>query len=170
VDPDGCNDTSFVVAVGSTSGASDVAQVPTAADTLSAPAPPGTYHARVHTVSPQGGASAPSNEVRVVVGSGRCTPPMFGTNLQVGMTGRQVTLTWRPTSEAAAAAADDVSPISYVLQVGTTSGAANLGSFAMGRATGFTTVAPPGLYYVRIRPADACGLGAASNEFVVHVR
>jgi hypothetical protein len=170
VDPDGCNDTSYVVAVGSTSGASDLAQVTSATDTLSATAPPGTYHARVHAVSPQGGSSAASNEVQVVVGAGRCAPPMFGTNLQGVLTGRQVTLTWRPVSEAAAAAADDVSPISYVLQVGSTPGASNLGSYAMGRATGFTTVGPPGLYYVRIRPADSCGLGAASNEVVVHVR
>jgi hypothetical protein len=170
VDEDGCNDTSFVLAVGSDSGGTNVAQVSSATDTLTAAAPPGTYYASVRTVSRQGLASPPSNEVRVVVGSGRCTPPAFGTNLQVQMTGRQVTLVWRPTSDAAAAAADDISPISYVLQVGTVPGATNLGSFAMGRATGFTTVAPPGTYYVRIRPADACGLGAASNEFAVQVR
>jgi hypothetical protein len=169
VDPDGCNDTSTRLDVGSAPGTTNVAQAQAAGDSLTASAPPGTYFARVVTVSPFG-ESAPSNEVSVIVGGGACAPPSFATDLNVQMTGRQVTLTWSPANEAAAIAADDIAQISYVLEVGTAAGLANLGSFNMGRATAFTTVAPPGLYYVRVRVADMCGLGEASNEFVVDVR
>jgi hypothetical protein len=169
VDPDGCNDTSSRLDVGSAPGMTNLAQAQAAGDSLAASAPPGTYYARVVTVSPHG-ESAPSNEVSVIVGGGACAPPSFATELKVSLTGQQVTLLWSPVNEAAAVAADDAAQVSYVLEVGSASGLTNLGSFDMGRATGLTTVAPPGLYYVRVRVADMCGLGAASNEYVVHVR
>jgi hypothetical protein len=80
-----------------------------------------------------------------------------------------VTAHWGPANEAAAMAADDASPVSYVLEVGSGSGLANLGRLGVGRATAFTAVAPPGAYFVRIRPANSCGLGPPSNELAVQV-
>jgi hypothetical protein len=167
-DEDGCNDTSFRLRVGSAPGETNVAEVQVDIAEFAAAAPPGTYYARVVTVSPFG-ESPPSNEVAVTIRSNMCMPPNFETGLDIRMTDRLVTAEWGPTDETAAAAADDISPVFYVLQVGTTSEASNLGTFDMGRATAFTAVAPPGLYYVRVRPANACGVGPASNEFAVLV-
>jgi predicted phage tail protein len=168
VDDDGCNDTSYRVGIGTAPGVTDLAVVPSELDSLTGNAPAGTYYARVVTVGPFG-MTTPSNEVSVVVGAA-CTPPSFPTSLEVQLTGQQVTLLWTPANEAAAVAADDAAPIVYVLEVGSQPDAADFGTFLMGRATGLSTVAPPGTYYVRVRPADVCGLGAASNEFVVQVR
>jgi hypothetical protein len=169
VDDAGCNETQYRLRVGSDAGMANLADVGVHTTEFAATAPPGTYHVHVVTTTPFG-ESLPSNEVAVTVGSSACTPPSFPIGLEIQLTGRQVTALWGPANEAAAVAADDVSPLSYVLEVGTGSGLANLGRFAMGRATAFTTVAPPGTYFVRIRPADACGLGPASNEFAVQVR
>jgi hypothetical protein len=123
----------------------------------------------VVAVSPFG-VTESSNEASIVVGSAPCTPPVFPTSLEVQTTGQQVTLLWTPSNDAAAIAADDTSPISYLLEVGTQPGATDLGRFDMGRATGMRAPAVAGTYYVRVRPADVCGLGPPSNEFVVHVR
>jgi hypothetical protein len=150
-------------------GATNLADVPLDTTEFAASAPPGTYYARVVTRSAFG-ETAPSNEVTLTVKSSACTPPSFATSLDVEQAGRQVTALWSPTSQSAAAAADDLSPVSYVLEVGSQPGLADLGRFAMERNTAFSTVAPPGLYHVRVRPANACGPGRASNEVLVRVR
>jgi G8 domain len=168
-DDDGCNDTSFRLRVGSVPGVTNLADVPVETTEFTAAAPPGTYYARVVTVSPFGETS-PSNEIAVTVDSSSCMVPTFPTGLEIQMTGRQVTASWGPADEAAAMNADDTSPVSYVLEVGTESGSANLGTFAMGRATAFITEAPLGTYFVRVRPGNACGMGPPSNEFVLQVR
>jgi hypothetical protein len=169
VDDDGCNDTSFRVRVGSAPGATNLADVPVERTEFAAAAPRGTYYARVVTVSPFG-ESAPSNEVAVTIDSAACTTPTFLTGLEMELAGRQVTAYWSPTDDGLAIADDDVSPVSYVLEVGSVPGSTDLGSFAMGRATSLTAAAPPGRYYVRVRPANVCGLGPASNEFALQVQ
>jgi predicted phage tail protein len=168
VDDDGCNDTSFRLQVGSVPGVTDLADVPVQTTEFAAAAPPGTYYARVVTVSPYG-ETPPSNEVAVTIDSSTCSAPAFPTGLEIELTGRQVTATWGPADEAAAMTADDTSPVSYVLEVGTESGSTNLGQFALGRATALTTLAPPGTYFVRVRPGNSCGMGQASNEVVLQV-
>lgn len=168
VDEDGCSDTSYRVTAGSSPGTSNLAVATTDTSTLSASAPPGTYYVRVATVSPFG-ETAPSNEVAVTIAANDCATPAFPTGLDVQLSGRQVSMTWGPADEAAALASDETLPITYVLEVGSGSGLANIGMFLMDRATGFTTAAPPGTYFVRIRPRNTCGLGPASNEFVVRI-
>jgi predicted phage tail protein len=54
---------------------------------------------------------------------------------------------------------------SYVIQAGSSPGAANLARFNTGNAsTSFAASAPAGLYYVRVSAANQCGVGPPSNE------
>ena len=70
-----------------------------------------------------------------------------------------VTLTWNGISYA------DY----YRLEAGTGPGLADIVSLNVGQATRFSTPAPPGTYYVRVRGVDGCAAGAPSNEVVVTV-
>ncbi len=59
---------------------------------------------------------------------------------------------------------------SYIVEAGTAAGLMNVGAFATGHLdTTYTTPAPPGTYFVRVRAANAFGHGAASNEVMVVV-
>jgi hypothetical protein len=74
-------------------------------------------------------------------------PQVPGTpaQLQAAVVGLEVTLTWQPPPDAA-------SVTSYVLEAGSTAGAANLAQLNTGgTATSMTVSAPPGTYYVRVR-------------------
>jgi hypothetical protein len=60
-------------------------------------------------------------------------------------------------------------PATYVIEAGTSVGLANLVNLNLASAA--TSMAaqavPPGVYYVRLRAANACGGGPASNELIV---
>jgi hypothetical protein len=83
------------------------------------------------------------------------------TNLAESGTGSTVTLSWQAPSTGA-------SPVGYVIEAGHAPGLANLAVLHVGNSTTFTTVAPPGIHYVRVRAKGADGsAGEASNEIVV---
>jgi hypothetical protein len=85
-------------------------------------------------------------------------------NLSASVTGDTVTLSW-----SAATTSDPAT--SYVIEAGSSPGAANLASFdTLTTATALTVLnVPPGTYFVRVRAANSSGLGAPSNEIVVTV-
>jgi predicted phage tail protein len=56
---------------------------------------------------------------------------------------------------------------SYLLEVGSTTGLADLFSGDIGGATTLGASAPPGTYFVRVRGINAFGVGPASNEVQV---
>jgi hypothetical protein len=60
-----------------------------------------------------------------------------------------------------------VAPTSYLIEAGSAPGLADLGRFPVGDVVRFSTVAPPGVYYVRVRGVNARGPGEASNEVIV---
>jgi hypothetical protein len=167
-DPDGCADTAYRVSLSDRPGGPSLLEVPTESNALSGLAGPGVYYARATAIT-RHGASAPSNEVRIVVTNGTCVPPQFTTNLASGVSGSVVQLAWNPDSISEALAADAVAPLIYVLEVGTGPGLTNLVRTPLGRTTFMSTPAPSGTYYVRVRPADVCGLGTPSNEVIVQV-
>jgi PKD repeat protein len=166
-DQDGCSGTSYRLVVGSQPGAANLAQFVVAESAFTTPAPPGTYYVRVVAATALG-ASDPSNEVTLVVGSG-CAPTALKTILAATLAGRQVTLQWNPLLPATANAVDALWPLSDVLEIGTTAGGTQIGSFVLGRTTALQTLAPPGEYYARIRPVDSCAAGPPSNDVVVRV-
>jgi hypothetical protein len=149
--------TGYVIEAGTASGLTNLATVPVGNVTsFQARVPPGVYYVRVRAVNDLG-ASDPSNEVVLRDASAVGRP----TNLVQSGTGFTVTLTWlAPTAGAF--------PAGYVIEAGTAPGLANLAVLHLGNATTFTTVAPPGVYYVRVRAKGADGsAGEASNEVIV---
>ena len=153
--PTGGAPTSYTLFAGTAPGATNLGSaVFRGVTTFTATVPTGLYYLTV--IARNGfGASRPSNEVAVQAG---CVmpPPAPGT-LTFTTAGPSVTLGWGPAPTAAA----------YVLEAGQSPGAANLGAFVLPNATSLVASPPLGLYYVRIRGANACGLGPATNEVAV---
>src|SRR5690606_8106207 len=147
----------YVIQAGTASGLANLATVPVGNTTrFQAAVPPGVYYVRVVAVN-EAGVSDPSNEVvlRPVASTG---PPVA---FRSAVDGNVVHLAWRaPTTGD--------TPAGYVLEAGSAPGLANLAVMRVGPQTTFTTTAPPGVYYVRVRAVDASGVaGQASNEIVV---
>jgi hypothetical protein len=162
----GAAPTSYVIEAGSSAGAANLANFSTgtAATTFATTGVgSGTYYVRVRAVSAVG-MSAPSNEAVLVVGTGPCTaPPGAPGNLSiVSVSNGTVLLTWNGAAG---------SPTSYLVEAGSSPGGANLANSDLGSAaTSLTaTGVGRGLYYVRIRASNVCGLGPASNEVVLIV-
>jgi hypothetical protein len=88
---------------------------------------------------------------------GPCQTPAAPSPFTFSQSGPMVVLVW-----SAAAGAQD-----YVIEVGSSAGLSNILVAPLGAATTLTAMAPPGVYYARIRGRNACGLGAPSNEIVV---
>jgi hypothetical protein len=92
-------------------------------------------------------------------GAGGCPTPASPSPFSFWQSGAYVVLGW-----AAAAYAQD-----YVIEVGSAPGLSNLLVASLGATTTVGTVAPPGLYFARIRARNHCGYGPASNEIVVTI-
>lgn len=164
-DVDGCDATTYRLLVGSRSGATDLGQIPIAEQSFAAAAPPGTYYVRVVAATALG-ASDPSNEVALSVGTG-CAPPALPMVLDASRLGSVVELRWGPFADPAAVDADW--PLSYLLEIGSAARTANLGAVPVGRTTVLRAAPPSGQFYVRVRPVDHCGAGQPSNDRVIAV-
>jgi hypothetical protein len=163
-DPDGCSNTTYRVTVNAATGSSAGVVLSTPSSPALTSLPIGAYRARVAAVSTLG-TGDPSPELQFSVTGSGCAVPGFKTALTSRVTQGTVRLKWSPVDTWRANNDDRVAPISYVLEVGSAPGAANLiPAVPMKRASMFTTQAPAGQYYVRIRAMNACGAGPASNE------
>jgi hypothetical protein len=60
-------------------------------------------------------------------------------------------------------------PTDYQVEAGSTSGATNVGVFSTGGALMFSSTAPEGIYYVRVRARNASGAGPATPDIRVVV-
>ena len=126
--------------------------------------PGGLYYVRVRAVGTDGIPGPASNEITVRVGPGTCgSAPAAPLNLSNLVNGNQVALNWNPAAEGDAAT-------TYIVEAGSTPGLSNVVVFDTGSATpALSAVAPNGTYYARVRGANACGVGAASNQVCVLV-
>jgi hypothetical protein len=88
-----------------------------------------------------------------------CNLPTSPAPFSFSQSGPLVTLYWAPSAGAS----------DYVIEVGSASGLSNILVTGVGGGTTLSTIAPPGLYYARMRGRSGCGLGPASNEIVVRV-
>jgi predicted phage tail protein len=149
--------TGYVIEAGSAAGLTNLATLPVGNVTgFQAVVPPGVYFVRVRAIN-ELGAGDPSNEIIVQPYAG---PGQPGALTESGE-GSTVTLTWRPPTTGPA-------PSGYVIEAGSAPGLANLAVLRVGSMTSFTTTAPPGIYYVRVRGWSIDGAaGEASNEVVV---
>jgi hypothetical protein len=162
--PAGVAATAFQLQAGSGPGLADLAviQLPANQTAFAADAPAGVYYVRVVAVN-AAGASPPSNEVIVTLGGGgACVVPGPPTNLVATATASGVSISWNaPTTGGAQSG--------YVLDVGSVSGASDLGSFALPNTTTLSSAAPPRQYFLRLRAVNACGSSAPSTETSVTV-
>jgi hypothetical protein len=149
--------TGYIVEAGSAAGLTNLGRLPVGpVNQFQTAVPPGTYFVRVRAINDVG-MSAPSDERVLSTGAGPGAPA----NLTVGGTGTLVALAWQAPSAG-------VMPASYVIEAGSGPGLANLAVLRAGNVTSFTTTAPPGVYYVRVRAVGPDGVaGDASNEIVV---
>lgn len=126
--------------------------------TFSAVAPEGVFFVRAQALTASG-PTGPSNEIRLV--TGQAGSPEAPLSLLSRVAGGNVALQWTE---------NPVGPVvaSYVLEAGTGPGLANVVSAGLpATARSLATPAPPGTYYVRIRAANAAGIGPPSNEVIV---
>ena len=133
---------------------------------VTANVPFGTYYVRVRGVDASGPGPA-SNEVTVVIGAGTCPSAPVALNIAT-QNGAAVTFTWQAPLTG--------TPLSYVVQAGSSSNTANLANFdTNSTALGLSVPnVPPGTYFVRVYArSSACAgpslLGPASNEVVLSV-
>lgn len=155
----------FLIEAGSVSGAANVAVLDTQNNLTSATVTgvaAATYFVRVRARNASG-ISGPSNEVVIVVGGGSVpspcvSPPPPPSGLTASGNGDAFTLRWAGVPGA----------IEYIVEAGSTSGAANITVFSTGtNATALSGTAAAGTYYVRVRVRTACGVSGASNEAVL---
>jgi hypothetical protein len=154
----------YEIHAGTGPGLSNLGVLPIGADTRSVilNVADGTYFAHVHARN-SGGMSGQSNDVSFTAGAGIQGPPGRPTALTVAVAGNAVTLSW--------VSGPGGSPTSHMLQVGSTTGASDLGTFAIGAPTVFSTAGvSAGRYYVRIVAVNASGASAPSEDVVVIVQ
>jgi hypothetical protein len=122
----------------------------------------GAYYVRVRARN-AAGTSAASNEAILVMGSATCSaPPTAPGSLIGGVSGSTVTLGWTAAGG---------NPTSYIVEAGSSPGLSNLANSDTGSPAPSLT-APGvgrGIYFVRVRAKNSCGIGPTSNEIVVIV-
>jgi hypothetical protein len=150
--------TGYIIEAGSAPGLSNLASinVDDATTFRTTGVPAGVYYVRVKAVNEMGVSDA-SSEIVLAPGDGPGRP----TNLQQSGEGSDVTLFWdMPTAGSL--------PVGYVIEAGSAPGLADLAVIQVGDVRSFSTTAPPGTYYVRVRAVGAAGIGGeASNEIIV---
>ncbi len=150
----------YILEAGSAPGLANLGRMDMSVDThgLSVPAPAGTYFIRIR--GKNGTAVGPaSNEIVVAVPAG-CDALTAPTGLRANVTGAFVSLVWSSVGGAT----------SYILEAGAAPGLSNLATVDTQSAIpALDTTAPDGLYHVRVRARNACGVGPPSNDAVITV-
>jgi predicted phage tail protein len=117
----------------------------------------GTYYVRVRALT-NTTVAGQSTEVIVNVAAASSAPLAFAAT----MAGRNAQLSWQPP-------ADGLGALSYQVEVGTTSGAANVAQILV---PGLSTVLqdlPDGAYFLRVRAVRSSGPGEASSEATLNM-
>lgn len=157
--------TTYVVEAGSAPNSSNLANFSTGSTSTVFTASnvgAGVYYVRVRAASGVG-VSAASNEAILIVGNGCSAPPTAPTTLVGSATGSTVTLAW---------SASGGNPTSYIVEGGSGPGLSNLANSDTGSALASLTApgVAHGVYYVRVRGKNTCGVGPTSNEIVIIVQ
>lgn len=158
--------TTYVLAVGSAAGWSNLGSFPTGSTQTSysaANVPNGTYFARVSAQNAMGMSPA-SNELSFTIPQACTNVSVAPAALQSSVSGLLVTLTWAAPSVGAV-------PTAYSIEAGSNPGRADIAIVNTGStATTFTANAIPGSYFVRVRALTACGASRPSEEVIIVVR
>ncbi|MGE0814102.1 MAG: hypothetical protein AB7O28_00880 [Vicinamibacterales bacterium] len=146
--------TSYTLYAGSAPGARNLAALTIRGTSFTANAPTGLYYLTVVGRNAFG-PGPPSNEVAVQAGCVTAPPPPGTLSFQKA--GATVRFAWGAAPTA----------VSYTIEAGQAPGTAGYGAAPLGNVTSLTATAPLGLYYVRLRAANACGVSGPSNEVAV---
>jgi hypothetical protein len=156
----GCPPTHYLLRAGSAPGLFDLASLNVGPQTIFVtPAPPGTYHVRVHAVNALG-VSAPSNEELVSVGPS-CIVPGAPEAFTAQSGSYYASFSWLPPTSGGA-------PTSYRLEAGSAPTTSDIAVLPVNGLT-YDTPAPPGNYHVRVRAQNACGPGPASSTVLLTI-
>ena len=152
---------SHVIAVSLAPGGPVAARVDTGSSDpeYSLVAPEGTFFVRVLARNATG-TSLPSAEVRIDV---RAAAPEAPVATIGGVNGGAVRLQWQAPPHGWPAT-------SYLLEAGSTSGAADIGVLPVAGLAFSVAGVSPGRYYVRVRAVNAAGASAPGDEVVLDVR
>jgi hypothetical protein len=158
---------SYVIDLGTSPGQSNLGTHDLGSNRLSVTATnvlPGVYYARLRARIASV-LSGFSNEVNFVITSAPpChAAPFAPSALRANIIGNTLSLSWVPPLLSGVIS-------SYVVEAGTSPGLANVLNFNTGSAVSvFSTPAPSGLYWVRVRAVNACGVSLPSGEILVTV-
>ena len=148
--------TNYVLEAGTAPGLSNVATVSVGNSTrFRADVQSGTYYVRVRAQN-ELGESDPSEEIEVRTPGTPQAPTGLVSITSTGM----VDIRWT-------ASAGGFAPSGYVIEAGSAPGLSDLARLEVGNVTRFTTTAPPGVYYVRVRALNPRGTSLPSNEIIV---
>lgn len=150
--------TDYLIEAGSHQGASNLATLPVGptVTNYSVTGPAGTYFVRVRA---RNGCGSTASQDEVITLSAACSVPGAPGPLTVGVgASGQVSLSWPPAGGATI----------HVLEAGTRPGRADLVNIPVS-GSALVAQALPGVYYVRTRGRNACGIGPPSAESIVSV-
>jgi hypothetical protein len=151
--------TNYTVQLGTAPGLADVAVAPVGqVFSVEGSLGLGSYYWRVVAANAHGTAMSAEAQVSVTSTCGVTTAPRA---LGATVVGGHVTLAWSPPILGAVS--------TYVVEAGSSSGAANLYNAPVGHQPTAQAFVPPGWYFVRMRALNACGISTPSNEILVHV-
>lgn len=149
----------YVVEIGSVPGASNLVQATTTALSWSQPAPEGSeYYLRVRGLRSNGAGQA-SEEAIITTGTVVTQLPGAPEQVTMVLEGARLSMAWMPPASGGWAT-------SYVIEAGSSPGAADVAIVEVGNMTGWSyDGVPPGrTFYVRVRARSAVGLGPPSPE------
>jgi hypothetical protein len=149
--------TGYVLEAGTNPGLSDVGAANVGNVTsYSAEVTAGTYYVRVRSVNALGSSHVTADIALVAPGA----PPAPSALADTSTPGEgTVRLRW--------AAPDGAPPTGYIVEAGSEPGLSDLARLPVTSLTEFSTEAPAGTYYVRVRAVNERGAGPASNEIIV---
>lgn len=163
IPPLGGEPTSYVIEAG-LEPFTTVVSIPTpdASTTLDIPGvPSGVFYLRVRGVNGYGVGLA-SDDVELVAVNG-VSPPGTPQDLRASVTAGQLLVTWQPPP-------DGGRPAGYRLEAGRSYLDADIAVLDLGDTSAFAySNIPPGNYFLRVRAANAAGLGEASHEVLLRV-
>lgn len=151
--------TSYLVDAGLTPGTTAIT-LPAASTSLTVPGvPPGTFFVRVRAVNAAGAGTA-SAEFALRVGGNGVVAPNAPTRVTPGIFGERLSMTWRAPAQGPA-------PSSYVIEVGSAAGLANIAVVPVATTSFVFDGVPPGYYFVRVRAVVAGVAGPPSADVVM---
>lgn len=160
--PIGMQAASYVVEAGTRAGLADIARLNTGDATSFSVAgvPAGTYYLRVRAVTALGvGAATPDIAIRVGVSTCVAPPEPPVSLMAYDIGGGRVSIVWRGAAGSPST--------SFLVEAGVSPGLWNIGPLDVTTAPHIVSGVPRGVYYLRARSRNDCGVSQPGPEVVI---